>query len=298
MVGGVGVRLAPWCGVSASELFLCVDVNADPKETQVRQASSIQRDWLPAGLMTTKIEMTFDEKNERVFAHKRKYYEDLLIEENDAALPRSDEASRLLAESAQSRLPRVLPADDSAAGSYLLRLRWLRGWMPELKLPAFDDAELRELLPWACAGCRSFDEVRRADWLGLLQGKMTSAQMQALEREAPERLKVPSGSYIALQYDATRVPVLAVRIQEVFGWHDTPKLAGGRVRVLLHLLAPNQRPQQVTDDLASFWKNTYPQVRKDLRARYPKHAWPEDPWNAPPTQARRQGDKETGRKTR
>jgi ATP-dependent helicase HrpB len=71
--------------------------------------------------------------------------------------------------------------------------------------------------------------------------------------------------------------VLAVRIQEVFGWQETPRIAGGRVRVLLHLLAPNFRPQQVTDDLTSFWKNTYAQVRKELRARYPKHAWPEDP---------------------
>ena len=74
--------------------------------------------------------------------------------------------------------------------------------------------------------------------------------------------------------------MLAVRIQEVFGLADTPRVAGGRVKVLLHLLAPNYRPQQVTDDLASFWANTYPQVRKELRARYPKHAWPEDPLTA------------------
>ena len=71
--------------------------------------------------------------------------------------------------------------------------------------------------------------------------------------------------------------MLAVRIQEVFGLADTPRVAGGRVKVLLHLLAPNYRPQQVTDDLASFWANTYPVVRKELRARYPKHAWPDDP---------------------
>ena len=102
-----------------------------------------------------------------------------------------------------------------------------------------------------------------------------------MEREAPERLPVPSGSRIALQYEHGRPPVLAVRIQEVFGLADTPRVAGGRVPVLLHLLAPNYRPQQVTDDLASFWANTYPQVRKELRARYPKHAWPEDPWSAP-----------------
>jgi ATP-dependent helicase HrpB len=106
--------------------------------------------------------------------------------------------------------------------------------------------------------------------------------VQAVDHEAPERLQVPSGSFITIKYDLERPPVLAVRIQEVFGWKDTPRLAGGRVRVLLHLLAPNYRPQQVTDDLASFWNTTYQQVRKELRARYPKHAWPEDPWNAPP----------------
>jgi ATP-dependent helicase HrpB len=277
MVGGVGVRFAPWCGIIDSPLFLCIDVNADPSETQVRLASTIERDWLPAESLTTRIEMFFDEASERVLARKRVYYEDLLLDENDAAVPRSDEVSRLLAEAARSRIARVLPADDS----FLVRLRWLREAMPELNLPRFDDDELRELLPWVCAGCRSFDEVRRADWLGLLQGKLTSSQMQALEREAPERLQVPSGSRIALTYVLGRPPVLAVRIQEVFGWKDTPRVAGGRVRVLMHLLAPNHRPQQVTDDLASFWNNTYQQVRKELRIRYPKHAWPEDPWNAP-----------------
>jgi ATP-dependent helicase HrpB len=264
--------------VSASELFLCIDVDADPKETLVRQASSIEREWLP---LESCIEIFFDEAGERMLARKRVYYEDLPIEENDAALPRSEEVSRILAEAAQTRLPRVLPADNSTAGSFLRRLRWLREVMPELGLPAFTDDELRELLPWACAGCRSFDEVRRADWLGLLHGKLTPAQVHAVDREAPERLQVPSGNSLKLHYEVGRPPVLAVRIQEVFGWPDTPRLAGGRVRVLLHLLAPNQRPQQVTDDLASFWNNTYQQVRKELRIRYPKHAWPEDPWNAP-----------------
>src|SRR5262249_13759005 len=112
------------------------------------------------------------------------------------------------------------------------------------------------------------------------QSHLTHAQRQAIERDAPERLQVPSGSRIALRYELGRPPILAVRIQEIFGWHDTPCIAAGRVPVLLHLLAPNHRPQQVTDDLASFWANTYPQIRKELRARYPKHAWPENPLEA------------------
>ena len=93
---------------------------------------------------------------------------------------------------------------------------------------------------------------------------------------------MPSGSRIQLVYEPGRPPVLAARIQELFGLAETPRVAAGRVPVLLHLLAPNHRPQQVTHDLRSFWENTYPQVRKELQGRYPKHAWPEDPWNATP----------------
>ena len=93
---------------------------------------------------------------------------------------------------------------------------------------------------------------------------------------------VPSGSRIQLRYRVGEPPVLAVRIQEMFGLEQTPAVAAGRVPVLLHLLAPNHRPQQVTRDLVSFWRTTYPQVRKELRARYPKHAWPEDPLTARP----------------
>ncbi len=91
---------------------------------------------------------------------------------------------------------------------------------------------------------------------------------------------MPSGNRIRLVYEPDRPPVLAVRLQELFGWSDTPRLAGGRIPVLLHLLGPNFRPVQITEDLRSFWSNTYHQVRKDLRARYPKHSWPEDPWTA------------------
>lgn len=149
--------------------------------------------------------------------------------------------------------------------------------MPELNLPAFDNPQISELLPWLCAGCKSFAGLRRADWFGLLCSRLTHAQRTAVDREAPERLQVPSGSWLRLKYEPDRPPILAVRIQELFGLVDTPRLAAGRVRVLLHLLAPNYRPQQITDDLARFWANTYAQVRKDLRARYPKHAWPENP---------------------
>ena len=157
--------------------------------------------------------------------------------------------------------------------------------MPELDLPAFDPEDLRRLLPGLVAGAagkRSFADLRRAPLLDVLRGALSWEQLQTLEREAPERLEVPSGSRIKVEYEPGRPPVLAARIQELFGLAETPRLAAGRIPVLMHLLAPNHRPQQVTLDLHSFWENTYPQVRKELQGRYPKHAWPDDPWTAKP----------------
>jgi ATP-dependent helicase HrpB len=280
MVGGRGVRLAPTSSVLEPDLFACVDVDAGQTEALVYQASAIERDWLPAHEVKTTTEAGFDPDTERVTARRRLYYADLLLEESPAALPDDEQATRMLLAAAADHLDRVLPATESAAGSFLLRVRCLRQWMPELELPDFNDLQLKDVLSWLCSGCRSFVDLRKADWLGALQGKLTPRQRQAVEREAPERLAVPSGSHITLKYEPGRPPILAVRIQEMFGMRETPTVAAGRVRVLLHLLAPNFRPQQVTDDLASFWKNTYQQVRKQLRARYPKHAWPEDPWSA------------------
>jgi ATP-dependent helicase HrpB len=189
-------------------------------------------------------------------------------------------AAGALATAAVSDLRAALGLDDDDIAGVLSRIHFLSAWRPDLALPAFDDEQIAALLPALAAGRRSLAELRRAPVLESLRGMVTPAQLAALEREAPERLAVPSGSRIRLLYEDDRPPVLAARIQELFGLAETPRLAGGRVPVLVHLLAPNGRPQQVTDDLASFWRNTYPQVRKELRARYPRHAWPEDPTTA------------------
>lgn len=287
MVGGRGVRLARSSGVTEKELFLCLDVDAGDGEGWVRQASAVRREWLPPERVTTNFEFGFDSAAERVTARRVIRFDDLILDEASAPLPDPAEVERVLMQAAVANLDRVLPAGDTPAGSLRTRVRWLRGYMPELQLPAFDDAEICELLPWLCSGRKSFAELRQADWLGLLQSKLSRQQLRALEREAPERLEVPSGSKIALRYEPGTPPVLAVRIQELFGLAETPRLAGGRVPILLHLLGPNFRPQQITDDLASFWANTYPQVRRDLRGRYPKHAWPDDPLQAVPPRRRR-----------
>jgi ATP-dependent helicase HrpB len=110
-----------------------------------------------------------------------------------------------------------------------------------------------------------------------LRAQLLPGQLRALDHEAPERLRLPSGRLAPLVYERGKPPSLAARIQDLFGLATTPRLAGGRVRVVVEILAPSNRPVQVTDDLDSFWKRTYPEVRKQLRGRYPKHAWPESP---------------------
>ena len=283
MVGGRGVRLADESAVLEPELFLCIEIDAGPpgSEALVRKASAVEPDWLPPERLRTTIDLEFDPERERIVAWKRTRYDDLVLSETEAPA-RGEEAERLLVQAAAERLDRALPLDDPEVASFLTRIRCLAAWMPELALPVFDEARLRDLLPALAAGKRSFAELRRAPLLDLLQGALSWEQLQAVEREAPERLEVPSGSRIRIVYEEGKPPVLAARIQEMFGLAETPRIAAGRVPVLLHLLAPNQRPQQVTHDLRSFWENTYPQVRKELQGRYPKHAWPQDPWTARP----------------
>ncbi len=151
--------------------------------------------------------------------------------------------------------------------------------MPEVDWPEFK-ANWSELIALACLGKRTEAEVRRGSLLGILKSRLSFGQNRQLDELVPETLTVPSGNRIKLTYQVGGPPILAVRLQELFGWTDTPRIAGGRVAVLLHLLGPNYRPVQITDDLRSFWSNTYFQVRKDLRARYPRHSWPDDPLTA------------------
>ncbi|HVX62231.1 MAG TPA: ATP-dependent helicase HrpB [Pirellulales bacterium] len=280
MIGGRGVRLARQSAVAKAPLFVCVDLEEIGKsEALVRQASAVERDWLPEDRLTVSVDVEFDPGRERIIAWRRTRWEDLVLEETITNVPADFDASEILAREAALRFDRSLRLDESA-GEFLARVQCLRQWMPELDLPDFGEDPLRAILPTLCIGRQSFEELRRAPVLAAIKTMLTPQQLQSVEREAPERLRVPSGKQLPLRYEPGQPPVLAARIQELFGWRETPRIAGGRVAVLLHLLGPNMRPQQITGDLDSFWRNGYPVVRKELRRRYPKHAWPEDPFSA------------------
>ncbi|MFG1779288.1 ATP-dependent RNA helicase [Micromonospora sp. NPDC049048] len=149
-----------------------------------------------------------------------------------------------------------------------------------------DEALLADAPGWLgpeLARARRRADLARVDVAGALRRLLPWALAARLDEVAPERITVPSGSRIRLDYADPAAPVLAVKLQETFGWRDAPRIADGRVPVLLHLLSPAGRPVAVTADLASFWRTGYPQVRGELRGRYPRHPWPEDPTTAPPT---------------
>ncbi|MBP6334444.1 MAG: ATP-dependent helicase HrpB [Bacteroidia bacterium] len=171
------------------------------------------------------------------------------------------------------------------AEQFRARVLSLNKWRPELVLPDFsDDGLLLQMKIWAGPSIekiRKRDDFRKLDFLQMIKTLLSWEQSQLLSKYAPEKISVPSGSEVLLNYSNDgNAPVLAVRLQEVFGLQDTPKINEGRNPVLLHLLSPGYKPVQVTQDLRSFWTNIYPEVRKELRVRYQKHSWPEDPWTA------------------
>jgi ATP-dependent helicase HrpB len=155
------------------------------------------------------------------------------------------------------------------------------GWpdMTEEVLLSSPDAWLS---PWL-AGIRTGEQLAGLPLLPALKALLSREQSYRLDKDAPMAIVVPSGRSIVLDYSTGELPVLAVKLQELFGLATTPTVAGGRVAVLVHLLSPAGRPVQITGDLKGFWESGYPQVKKELQGRYPKHPWPDNPWNAVPT---------------
>jgi ATP-dependent helicase HrpB len=181
---------------------------------------------------------------------------------------------------------------SEALSQWRLRVQCLRAWMPELDLPALsDDALLATLESWlrpAFAGRTRLDALSTEELVEALKSGLDWNLRQRIDRLAPVRIEVPSGMQRGIDYalddhGEPASPVLAVKLQELFGLAETPRIADGRVPLTIHLLSPAGRPLQVTQDLRGFWERTYPEVKKEMKGRYPKHPWPDDPWNATAT---------------
>ncbi len=260
LASGAGGVLTDESGVREGEFVVAIDVQRserlDRPDHLVRVASRVEREWL----QPTAVEVLhrFDAAAGVVRAVEVARYDALTLSERPVP-PDDAIAARLLADAWLARGPQ--PADVQ-----LLRRIAFAG----RKLA------LAEAVAQAASGARSLDDIR-------LRDALTPDLARTLERDAPESLKVPSGRTVALEYSEGGGVAAAVKLQELFGLAETPRVGPRREPVLFALLAPNGRPVQLTRDLGSFWRRTYPDVRKELRGRYPKHPWPEDPWTATPT---------------
>jgi ATP-dependent helicase HrpB len=260
LASGHGAVVGPESGVREAEFVLALDVTAgkrgDMSEARVRMASAVDRDWLSP--TRTAVEHALDPATGVVRAVSREYYDAIPLVDRTAA-PDPQETARLLAD---AFLARPIAAEDR---ELLQRLQF-----------AGMESDLRALVERAASGVRALGDLS-------LERGLRPDERRRLDELAPTTLPVPSGRRAPLSYQEDGTVVASVKLQELFGLADTPRVGARGVPVLLSLLAPNGRPVQLTRDLRSFWERTYPEVRKELRGRYPRHPWPEDPWTAPPT---------------
>jgi ATP-dependent helicase HrpB len=258
---GTGARLGRESGVREGELLVALEITGGVAgaagEPLVRTASRVERSWLEG--VTSELVHRFDEATGSVRAVLRDSYDQLVLGERPVAAD-PDQAAGLLADALERR-------GLGEAGERLRRRLRLAGLPADLHAAVLEACRGRTSLP-------ALDAPER--WLDL-------GTRATLDRLAPERLVLPSGRTAELEYREDGSVFAAVKLQELFGLAETPGIGPRREPVVFELLAPNARPVQTTRDLRSFWERTYPEVRKELRGRYPRHPWPDDPWSAKPT---------------
>ncbi|MGI4760748.1 MAG: ATP-dependent helicase HrpB [Janthinobacterium lividum] len=277
-----------------AEFFAVAHLAGTAAQPRATLAAPLDREELEAAFgeqITTTEEVRFDPATQRVSGRRVRRLGALLLEEKTIGQPNAELVTQaLLGYLQEAGLAKL--NWTPAARQLQQRLEFVRQHLgnpePERWL-AFDEAALLADLPtWLAphlAGLKSLDQVQRLDLLEPLLARLPGgwAQRQELDRLAPTHLEVPSGSHVTLDYTDPAAPVLAVKLQELFGLVETPTVAGGRVPLLLHLLSPGGRPAQVTRDLRSFWEKGYFEVRKDLKGKYPRHPWPDEPMKHIPT---------------
>ena len=294
LANGRGARLHEDSALFGEPWLVVTEARFDARDSLILSAAPfdpalLERDYPQRFVLGRVVRLN---ANDAVEAFEERRF-DALVLERRAVPANADDALPALLAMIRTRGLASLPWSD-ATTRLRARVAWLRRAMPGSELPDVSDEALQESLEtWlapALAGKRKLDALSAEDVAGAFADLLDWPQRRLLDEHAPEALTVPSGMRRRLDYAATvhadgeiASPVLAVKLQELFGLAETPRVANGRVSVTLHLLSPAGRPIQVTQDLRGFWDHTYPEVKKELKGRYPRHPWPDDPWNATPT---------------
>ncbi|MEJ9160809.1 ATP-dependent helicase C-terminal domain-containing protein, partial [Paenibacillus graminis] len=287
LTGGRGAAMREGQPLTRSPYIVAAGIDDRAGQSRIMLAAELpEADLLKhhKGSLQEQREVYWDKESGSVQARRRTLLGALVVKETSHERPTAEEAEEVLLRVLSEEGLTLLPWDK---GTVQLRQRMeflhrLRADFPDVS----EEALLSSLQEWLqpfIQGMRNLRDLQRVPVSRALEGLLDWNSRKLLDREAPTHITVPSGSRIPVDYSNPAAPVLAVRLQEMFGQVDTPRIGGGKVAVLLHLLSPARRPVQVTADLASFWRSTYFEVKKDLKGRYPKHYWPDDPLQAAPT---------------
>lgn len=277
--------------------IVACDLRFEAKDAKVLRAAPVdearlRRDF--GARFSDRDEVRWDDARRALVAERVQRFDGIVLDARPAGRVDPAQAAQALTDAVRTLGIDALPWRESLA-QWRARVRCLHAWMPELALPDLSDAALLATLDtWlrpAFVGKTRLDALSEDELSEALKAGagIDWALRQRIDALAPTRIVVPSAMERGIEYaydtatDAPAPPVLAVKLQELFGLADTPRIADGRVPLTLHLLSPGGRPLQITRDLRSFWERTYPEVKKEMKGRYPKHPWPDDPWSAKAT---------------
>jgi ATP-dependent helicase HrpB len=295
--GGRGALFREPQQLSGQAFVVAAELDAGERDARIFLAAALERADIEshlADLLQVEDVIRWDPVERAVVARRERRLGAILFDEARLESPDADRVQATMLEGIRLLGTQSLPW-SAAASSLRQRAEFLRRHLhaDDPAWPALDDASLLAdletwLAPWL-DGITRQAHLQRLDLRSILAARFSHAQRQDIDRLAPAQLEVPSGSRISIDYGDADAPFVAVRLQEVFGMRRTPAVADGRVPLTLHLLSPARRPVQVTRDLESFWSRGYAEVRKELKGRYPKHYWPEDPFSATATRRVRPG---------
>jgi ATP-dependent helicase HrpB len=288
---GRGAVFAAPSALAQAEFIVAVDLDDREREARISLAAPITRadiETYCAGAIETVETVAWDTRSAAVLARRTRKLGALTLDDQLISNAAPEQLAAAMLQGARALGIEALPWDRDAR-DFQARVEFVRT-LPGgagADWPASDDVSLLAileswLLPWL-AGITRREHLARIPLLEALRARLSRAQLQALERLAPLTVTVPSGSHIRIDYSDAGGPSVAVRLQEVFGLAESPRIGGGAVPLMFKLLSPAQRPVQITRDLKGFWASSYFEVRKDMRGRYPRHHWPENPLEAQAT---------------
>ncbi len=271
----------PWLAIS--------ECRFDNKDSSILRAAPLdeirlQKDF-PERFSEQDI-VRWDNDARGLIARREKRFDQIILESKPAGRPDPNKAAQALCDAIGELGLNALSWTDNLK-QWRERVRCLAEWVPELSLPDFSDERLlarrEQWLKPAMQGKTRLDGLSEQELSEALKSELDWTTRQKIDQLAPTKMWVPSGMERTIEYQHDAAPVLAVKLQELFGLADTPRICDGRVTLTLHLLSPGGKPLQITQDLKGFWERTYPEVKKEMKGRYPRHPWPEDPWSATAT---------------